>query len=251
MNDRQAVELFHLLVLDRLGRRLDKGRYALKGGCNLRFFFLSPRYSEDMDIDAQGLRADLLRDRINEILDSKGLSDALAVRQMAIEHVTEAKQTETVQRWKVGLRVANSDRALPTKIEISRRGIQPGVRFENVRPEILREYGLAPILAAHYDANAAARQKLEALMTRATPQARDVFDLYLLAQSGANLTSAARETGRSLEVLTGRMLEISYKIFRGQVWPFLPPDQQVLYADEDTWNAILLRLAEMLQERPA
>ncbi len=33
------VELFQLLFLDQLGRRLDQRHFALKGGCNLRFFF--------------------------------------------------------------------------------------------------------------------------------------------------------------------------------------------------------------------
>ena len=47
----QYVELFHLLFLDQLGRKLDKRFYALKGGCNLSFFMKSIRYSEDMDID--------------------------------------------------------------------------------------------------------------------------------------------------------------------------------------------------------
>ncbi len=50
-NTIQYVELFHLLFLDQLGRKLDKSFYALKGGCNLRFFMKSIRYSEDVDID--------------------------------------------------------------------------------------------------------------------------------------------------------------------------------------------------------
>ena len=50
----QYVELFHLLFLDFLGRKLDKRYCVLKGGCTLRFFMKSFRYSEDMDIDVQG-----------------------------------------------------------------------------------------------------------------------------------------------------------------------------------------------------
>ena len=46
-----SVELFHLVFIDLLGRKVDKKHYALKGGCNLRFFFKSFRYSEDMDVD--------------------------------------------------------------------------------------------------------------------------------------------------------------------------------------------------------
>lgn len=52
-SDKQTVELFHLLFLQQLGTRLEKKLYALKGGCNLRFFFRSVRYSEDLDLDVQ------------------------------------------------------------------------------------------------------------------------------------------------------------------------------------------------------
>ena len=46
-----CIEQFHLLFLDQLGRKLDKRHYALKGGCNLRFYLRSIRFSEDMDLD--------------------------------------------------------------------------------------------------------------------------------------------------------------------------------------------------------
>ena len=57
----QYVELFHLVFLDFLGRKLDKRYCVLKGGCNLRFFMKSFRYSEDMDIDVQGVSDMVLR----------------------------------------------------------------------------------------------------------------------------------------------------------------------------------------------
>ncbi|HPK68679.1 MAG TPA: hypothetical protein PKY11_02195, partial [Kiritimatiellia bacterium] len=58
-----TVELFHLILLDLLGRKTDRKLYALKGGCNLRFFLKSIRYSEDMDIDVgPGLSKDKLAD---------------------------------------------------------------------------------------------------------------------------------------------------------------------------------------------
>ncbi len=50
-NDRQTIEIFHLLFLRAFGARVDKSLFALKGGCNLRFFLKSIRYSEDMDLD--------------------------------------------------------------------------------------------------------------------------------------------------------------------------------------------------------
>jgi len=40
---KQVVEQFHLVFLTLLGRALDKRLYAIKGGCNLRFYFKSFR----------------------------------------------------------------------------------------------------------------------------------------------------------------------------------------------------------------
>lgn len=51
---RQLREVFHLIFLGQLLRVSDPTLYVLKGGTNLRFFFHSPRYSEDMDIDVLG-----------------------------------------------------------------------------------------------------------------------------------------------------------------------------------------------------
>ena len=53
---RQVVEMFHLVFLRALvAKGDDKALFALKGGCNLRFYFGSLRYSEDIDF-AQALR---------------------------------------------------------------------------------------------------------------------------------------------------------------------------------------------------
>lgn len=51
---RQQREIFHLLFLERLLKIADPGLFVLKGGANLRYFFNSPRYSEDMDLDVLG-----------------------------------------------------------------------------------------------------------------------------------------------------------------------------------------------------
>jgi len=48
---RQRVELFHLVFLRALvAKGEDKALFCLKGGCNLRFYFESIRYSEDIDL---------------------------------------------------------------------------------------------------------------------------------------------------------------------------------------------------------
>ena len=47
----QIREIFHFFFLHQLTRISDPKLYVLKGGVNLRFYFKSPRYSEDMDLD--------------------------------------------------------------------------------------------------------------------------------------------------------------------------------------------------------
>ena len=251
MNDRQNIEIFHLLFLDRLGRKLDKACYALKGGCNLRFFFKSMRYSEDMDIDVGGEPPHALRDKVNGILHGQPFRQTLLARGMEIEHVTESKQTDTVQRWKLGLRVAASVRTLPTKIEFSRRTLDPNVRFDGIDPELIREYALAPILANHYDAATATRQKLEALRSRKTPQARDVFDLHLLRATGVDIGRVARGLHSPAGDLSSRVMGLTYEVFAGQVLAYLPPDAQAQYTDPDLWETMVLTVAEALREEPA
>lgn len=115
------IERFHLLFMAYLGQKIDKRFYALKGGCNLRFFFKSIRYSEDMDMDVQTIAVNELRGRVAGILKSAPFLQALTAHGINFEHVTESKQTETTQRWKFGLLVPGSATPAPTKIEFSRR----------------------------------------------------------------------------------------------------------------------------------
>jgi hypothetical protein len=52
--DAQTVDGLERLtgaILERLFAASSASQYVLKGGGNLRFFFASPRYSEDMDLD--------------------------------------------------------------------------------------------------------------------------------------------------------------------------------------------------------
>ena len=179
----QNVELFHLLFLDQLGRKLDKRNYVLKGGCNLRFYLRSVRYSEDIDLDVLSVPKDKLQLVVEGILISKPFGQILEVRNMGIGRWSAPKQTETTQRWKLTLDAAGSNVPLHTKIEFSRRGGCEGSVFEAVDPQLIADYQLSPIMASHYGAHTAFEQKVDALITRSTTQARDIFDLNLLLNS--------------------------------------------------------------------
>jgi len=242
------VELFHLLFIDQLGRKLNKKFYALKGGCNMRFFFKSPRYSEDIDLDVQSIAVAFLRKKVNDILSSKPFRDILQVRDIEIEHITEHKQTETTQRWKLGLIVPHIEKTLPTKIEFSRRGLEKHIKFEHISPEIIRFFELPPILANHYPADITCQQKLKALISRKTVQARDIFDLYLLLASRVERVDLPEEVRANLDKAKESILSMDFVVFKSQVISYLEPEDQSRFESEEVWDNIRLHVVETLSE---
>ncbi len=247
---RQYVELFHLLFMGQLVRKLDKRFYAIKGDCNMRFFFKSPRYSEDIDLDVQSIPVSLLREKINGILNSKPFKDILQVRDIEIEHITEHKQTETTQRWKLGLIVPQIDKPLPTKIEFSRRGLEKPVTFESISPEIIRTYDLSPVLANHYPAELMYRQKIRALISRSIIQARDIFDLYLLLTSRVDKVDLSEDLRSDLNKVKDNILSIDFAVFKSQVIPYLESEDQPRFDSEEVWDNIRLDVIESLMKVP-
>jgi hypothetical protein len=243
---RQSVELFHLAFLGELGAKLDRGLYAIKGGCNLRFFFHSVRYSEDLDIDIGKTASGTLRRKVDQILASRSLGLTLGAHGIAIGSVTHPKQTETTQRWKVQLELAEG--AAHTKIEFSRRGLNDGVEFGPIDRGLLGGYGLSPMLLSHYGRQAAVEQKVAALVGRSETQARDVFDLDLLLSVQGDLDPNAIDE-RLRAAAVDRALAVDYRTFKAQVVAFLPPEQQRAYATREAWEQLVLHVVDALQVR--
>jgi len=243
----QSVELFHLVLLDMLGRKLDKRHYAVKGGCNFRFFLSSFRYSEDMDLDIQEIPKEMLEDAVVTILHSSSLEKILSVHGLRMESWSSPKQTELTQRWKFSLTRKDSEIALPTKIEFSRRGMWGSVLFESVNPHLIRSYQLTPIMASHYDPTTAFLQKVEALVSRRVTQARDVFDLHLLIASGFEPEMQYKGFHERLEEAKSRALAVTFDVFKAQVLSFLEAEYRAQYDSEELWDDMVLRIVEALE----
>ncbi|MEI7900522.1 MAG: nucleotidyl transferase AbiEii/AbiGii toxin family protein [bacterium] len=250
MNERsvqECVEVFHLLFLSFLGKRLDKRRYALKGGCNLRFFFASPRYSEDMDIDAVDVPVHSLQDAVHAILNSSPFRQALQVQGIAIEHITEHKQSETTQRWKLGLHMRGSGRPVPTKVEFSRRGFRGKPVLSSVNPVLVQTYGLPPVMTPHYPAEDALLQKIQALAGRSVTQARDIFDLHLLQSKERMRHVLPVLDAVTLDAARQHALDLSFDDFKGQVLAYLQPEDQAGYDSPQVWESMQLTVLAMLE----
>lgn len=241
----QAIEVFHLCFLQVLAARLDLADYALKGGANLRYFFGSVRYSEDIDLDVSSRAAPRLGEKIDKLLTSKTLEIVLAGAGIAIEERTKPKQTETTMRWKLGLRTTGQSQLVRTRIEFSNRNGDSRRLLEAVPPEVVAPYALRPPTVSHYVDGAATEQKVEALAGRSQTQSRDVFDLeFLLRREALPAGSLGAELANA--AIT-RALELDFAVFSDQVLPFLDSEIRELYDNEATWEEIQMYVVDSLE----
>ncbi|MEX2582138.1 MAG: nucleotidyl transferase AbiEii/AbiGii toxin family protein [Gemmatimonadota bacterium] len=248
-----AREVVHLLILQELSGVRGGDVVTVKGGVNLRLFFQSVRYSEDIDLDGIPDASSAIRGCIKGIFRDRAL--LLRLRRMGIRGLDPGegpnKDTETTFRYKFGVLVGGVRH--PTKVEVSYRDPYPGDRavLEATDARLVSRYGMEPIPARRYVREAAIRQKIDALGGRNQVQARDVFDLHALGAGAADvdlLSFLAGGLGRSrLEESYKRALEITYGEYEGQVLEFLEADARARYGSESAWDEIRLEAADLIE----
>lgn len=248
---REQREAFHFCFLEKLLKITDPRLYILKGGVNLRFFFNSPRYSEDMDIDVLGGAVATLKKNVYKILNDAAFRRSLAVYgidDLLLNDPAKAKQTDTTQRFRLRL-VSASGAEWPTKVEFSRRRRdKTPIELALIHPEIARRCQRLSFRCPHYPAAVAIAQKIQALADRKIVQARDVFDIYVLISGGAareipprrdSFKDAVYRAGKNIDAMT-------YEHYRGQVLEFIDADQRASYAGEDVWESMKTEVLGLL-----
>lgn len=235
---RQAIEIFHLQFLRAFGARVDKALFALKGGCNLRFFLKSIRYSEDMDLDIQKMAVATLQNNVNRLLADPAFARGLRTQGIEVVRSSQPKQTEMTQRWKLTLRTTESGTQVPTKIEFSRRGLDDAKAVESVDAGIIRTYRLYPVIVQHYTVHAAFAQKVSALALREQVQSRDVFDLKLLMDAGGAAQPLSPPAAPNLANAIDNARAVDYDAFAGQVLAYLEPEYQDHYRKKQAWTEL-------------
>ncbi|MEA1927471.1 MAG: nucleotidyl transferase AbiEii/AbiGii toxin family protein [Candidatus Auribacterota bacterium] len=247
----QVREIFHLEFLRELVKAIPSSTFVLKGGSNIRFFFGSIRYSEDMDIDVREIPVHKLQSKCLEIINSRTLLNRLntfGIEDIVPPDMRYAKQTETVQRFKVHL-ITSSGEDLFTKIEFSRRGFDPAYKSEAISNAVLAGYYLPPLIIPHYQAEAVLKQKINALVSRKKVEARDVFDLFTLSPRSENLqiknilTLSSEVTRLARE----RVYSIDYRQYRGQVVEYLSYEDRNYYDTPEMWDEIRLVVLGLLK----
>ncbi len=252
-HDKQLREVFHLLFLERLLKTADPNLFVLKGGVNLRFFFLSPRYSEDMDLDVFGGGVETLRKNGYKILVDPSFRRVLqtyGIENIKVNDPAKAKQTETTQRFR--LRLVNAvGEEFPTKVEFSRRAKldKAGTIRELIPPNIVRPYQRLSFECQHYTGDFAAAQKIRALGGRAETQARDVFDLYVLFLGGnINPQKTRRLVSKpELEKACLALFSLDYDAYRGQVVEYLDSAAKVQFGTRKSWESLCEVVLEIVE----
>ena len=247
----QLREVFHIEFLRWLGKKVKPDLYAVKGGTNLRLFFKSIRYSEDMDLDVSGIELFKLKDAVIDILQSQSFIKTLkpfGIENIAAPDISKAKQTHTTQRFKVHI-ISQAGEDLFTKIEFSRRPARGNVLVQSVDNNILREYKLAPLMVSHYDIFSAVSQKIEALAGRPAVQARDIFDIYVLSsQYSPSEHKKSDISPEKMKKARENIFAVSFEQFKDSVLSYLDFDDQLLYKTANVWDDIRLKSASFIEE---
>ncbi len=245
LTDAQVIEFFHLAFLQVLQSRVGQDNYVLKGGTNLRYFYESLRYSEDIDLDAVSIEPWRLEAKIDDVLSSPATAILIRSQGLTIAQVTKPKQTETTQRWKLSLQGGGHREPIRTKIEFSHRSADPRRVLGAVPDRVVAPYAVRPPTMQHYSADAAIEQKVIALVKRSETQARDVFDLELLLRQHRDGMSLSIDPN-IIDLATQRISELPFGAFQTQVLPFLDMEVAELY-DRDGWGRMQTFVADRLR----
>lgn len=246
-------EAVHVTLLRRLVERLPEG-LRLKGGVNLRLYYGSVRYSEDMDLDAAPRHRNKLQGVLTRIIEDPAYRRELDV--LGIEGITpNAVQPGTGDAGlKFKLQAFAAGVPYHTKVEISFRETSPAAWAEAAAiPEVTQaRYGCPGFSVARYEHAAAVVQKVNALATRSSVQARDIFDLDWLLDEGrfpGRRSAAAKQLRawhrqETLETATSRCLVIGDDQYRDQVESYLDAEARARFAGR--WDEMRLRVHALL-----
>jgi hypothetical protein len=247
MTKPQAIERFHLALLQVLPQHVPAANYAIKGGANLRLFLGSIRRSEDIDLNFVGRAGTSwsLQARMDAVLRSPALTSLLAVQGMKILSVNPSKVTATTGRWKFQMTAPGLE--VSSKVEFSMRGEdRPLYQMGPVLARIASAAGMRPAIANHYLPLGAIEQKVAALALRSETQVRDVFDLDFLFVRFPDLAMMAQASAGNLDLARKRVFEATYADYLQLVVRFLDPAFVQMYHNKPEWERIVLNVATRL-----
>lgn len=250
MQSVDVAEAFHLAFLTVFQTVTDPRSFALKGGGNLRFYFDSLRYSEDIDLDAFASDPRLFTEKVERAFMSPNLAKLLATLGIKVTRLNPKDRTMTKERWVVDLAHRDVGATIHSRVEISHRayGLEQFVVVEPVSAHVVSAYAPLPApMIGHYVPRGAVIQKIVALGDRRATQPRDVFDLDHLFRKFPDAPTPGLVAVSSLEGAISRVFEIDYPAYRSKVVPFLDSSIRDALDSMDAWGTIQARVVDGLE----
>ena len=94
----EVTEAFHLAFLSALQQSVEARQFVLKGGANLRFYYDSFRYSEDIDLDVPFAQASLFTLKVQRAFESPLLARLLRSMNISIAELNPKDRTSTKEK---------------------------------------------------------------------------------------------------------------------------------------------------------
>lgn len=226
-------------------------RLAIKGGFAMRMYAQTKRPTKDIDLQADpkmpmGTVAGIIREGIDAALGSGLLEDIT---------ITEPKQTETVQRWKINGRVAGGESNVHLTVEVSRRGMPSDDLL--LRRDFVPQpaAGALPSVVTVYSPAMMLVSKMAALASPNRIAARDVWDINelfdvmiemrieppiaLIAEFGAERLVQLQQA------IDDKLDAMPWPVAKEQIVPLLPRKLAATF-DEHAWAAMCVRASVQL-----
>ena len=240
----QTTEFFHIAFLAVLGTRLDPARYVLKGGANLRYFFASERYSEDIDLDLIRPVPWGLGDQVEATLNSPALRSLLAVGDLTLAERPLPSKPKRPTAGRSESRCPAPRRWCAAKSSsATARGRAPTLSL----PCPMRSS--SPTRCARRRSSTTTPRRRRRRRWRRSPVAsrpRRATSSISSCSCGAGRWPRARSTPPARAAVE-RALEQDYAAFRDQVLPFLEPGAAELVASPAAWEQTQTFVADRLE----
>jgi len=214
-----------------------RGELVLKGGFAMRVMANSHRFTKDIDLAA----SPAIPLRVVQNCIRKAIAEIKGVGLLQNLSVSEPKQTDTTQRWKIGGRVGDHD--LNLTIEVSRRNTVDQDLNNTSYETPGAGYGPVPIACIGLPSLASA--KLDCLANPRREAPRDIYDLYLLIKMDVRPTPEAiasygeEKLAEIRDMIWHKLEKMDYETCRTQLAGFLPSEVAVKLTPE-VWDEMRL-----------
>jgi predicted nucleotidyltransferase component of viral defense system len=226
--------------------RQGAARFILKGGMAMRAIYGSARLTKDIDFDCENsVSAASMKAQMPKALEHVARSTGLVN-----PAVVQTKAGDLASKWRLDGSVAGGVR-MALEVEISRRGVPGDDYVTTMTVHAPFEYRISAFVVRVYTDAAMAAGKVNALLSENRAVPRDVYDLYELAQQGADpsaLWSAQlpREVlTRKRELVWAKVDGIRFEQAYAELLPYMPPDLRATI-DEARWDGMRTDVADQV-----